>query len=73
MRLASFRAGGQDRIGISPDGKTLVEISGPRSLLELVETGQEIRESGETFSLDEVVWHPPVLPPFEDLLSGAEQ
>ncbi|MGB6943488.1 MAG: fumarylacetoacetate hydrolase family protein [Bryobacteraceae bacterium] len=63
MRLASFRAGGKDRIGISPDGSTLVEISGPCSILELVETGQEIRESGETFSLDEVVWHPPVRRP----------
>ena len=51
MRLASFRAGGQDRIGISPDGKTLLGISGARSLLELIETGQEIRESSETFWL----------------------
>ena len=63
MRLASFRAGGKDRIGISPDGHTLVEISGPRSILELIETGQEIRESGETFSLDNIVWHPPLLRP----------
>jgi 2-keto-4-pentenoate hydratase/2-oxohepta-3-ene-1,7-dioic acid hydratase in catechol pathway len=63
MRLASFRAGGKDRIGISPDGKTLAEISGARSLLELIETGQEIHQSAETHSIDDVIWNPPVRRP----------
>ena len=41
MKLASFRANGKDRIGISIDDTTLIEISGPRSILELIEEGSE--------------------------------
>jgi 2-keto-4-pentenoate hydratase/2-oxohepta-3-ene-1,7-dioic acid hydratase in catechol pathway len=63
MRLASFRAAGKDRIGISLDGSTLSEISGPRSILELIETGEDIRPSTETYSAGDVIWYPPVRRP----------
>jgi 2-keto-4-pentenoate hydratase/2-oxohepta-3-ene-1,7-dioic acid hydratase in catechol pathway len=63
VKLASFRADGQDRIGISHDGATLIEISGPRTMLELIETAQEIRESAETYSANDVIWHAPVRRP----------
>ncbi len=60
MRLASFRAGGKDRIGFSADGETLLEISGPSSLLDLIETGQQIRQTGTTYSVNDVAWYAPV-------------
>ena len=63
VKLASFRAGGRDRIGISSGGDTLIEISGPSSILELIETGREIRPTVESFSTSEVTWHPPVRRP----------
>ena len=63
MRLASFHAAGKDRIGFSPDGASLIEISGPRSILELIETGSEIVPSGEQFSVHDVSFHPPVRRP----------
>jgi 2-keto-4-pentenoate hydratase/2-oxohepta-3-ene-1,7-dioic acid hydratase in catechol pathway len=63
MRLASFHAGGKDRIGISTDERTLVEISGPRSILELIETGQKIRPTAQTFSVDDVTWYAPMRRP----------
>jgi 2-keto-4-pentenoate hydratase/2-oxohepta-3-ene-1,7-dioic acid hydratase in catechol pathway len=63
VRLASFHAGGKDRIGISHDGATLAEISGARNMLELIETGAEIHESVSIFSVDDVAWYAPVRRP----------
>jgi 2-keto-4-pentenoate hydratase/2-oxohepta-3-ene-1,7-dioic acid hydratase in catechol pathway len=63
VRLASFHAGGKDRIGVSSDGKTLIEILGPKTLLELIEDGMAIRRGAETYSVDNVVLHPPVRRP----------
>jgi 2-keto-4-pentenoate hydratase/2-oxohepta-3-ene-1,7-dioic acid hydratase in catechol pathway len=63
VKLASFHAGGKDRIGVSLDGDTLIGISGPSSILELIETAQEIRQTGETYSASEVAWYAPVRRP----------
>jgi 2-keto-4-pentenoate hydratase/2-oxohepta-3-ene-1,7-dioic acid hydratase in catechol pathway len=63
VRLASFHAGGRDRIGVSLDGATLREISSPRSILELIESGEQPRLSDETYSLSDVTWHAPVRRP----------
>jgi 2-keto-4-pentenoate hydratase/2-oxohepta-3-ene-1,7-dioic acid hydratase in catechol pathway len=63
VRLASFHARGKDRIGIVQDGATLIEFSGAHSILELIETGQQIRQSAETYSADDVVWYAPVRRP----------
>jgi 2-keto-4-pentenoate hydratase/2-oxohepta-3-ene-1,7-dioic acid hydratase in catechol pathway len=63
VRLASFHAGGKDRIGVSLDGASLIEISGPRSVLELIEAGSDILPSGEDFSVDEATFYPPVRRP----------
>jgi 2-keto-4-pentenoate hydratase/2-oxohepta-3-ene-1,7-dioic acid hydratase in catechol pathway len=63
VKLASFRAGGKDRIGISFDGAILVEISGPGSILELIETGSEVVASANKYPLNDVVWYPPVRRP----------
>jgi 2-keto-4-pentenoate hydratase/2-oxohepta-3-ene-1,7-dioic acid hydratase in catechol pathway len=63
VRLASFRAGGKDRIGIVGDDNRLLEIAGPRSILELIETGQEIRLTDRTYLVDDVTWYPPVRRP----------
>jgi 2-keto-4-pentenoate hydratase/2-oxohepta-3-ene-1,7-dioic acid hydratase in catechol pathway len=63
VRLASFHAGGKDRIGISTDERTLVEISGPRSILELIESGQEIRPTAQKYSVDDVTWYAPMRRP----------
>jgi 2-keto-4-pentenoate hydratase/2-oxohepta-3-ene-1,7-dioic acid hydratase in catechol pathway len=63
MRLASFHAGGQDRIGVSDDRETLMEIAGPRSILELIEAGAELHLTGQTFSIKDVTWHAPVRRP----------
>ena len=63
MRLASFHARGKDRIGVSLDGTTLTEIPGPRSMLELIESGQRPRPSTETYSLSDVTWYAPVRRP----------
>lgn len=52
-----------DRIGISLDGDTLIEISGPSSILELIETGREILPTAAKFSPSDVTWHPPVRRP----------
>jgi 2-keto-4-pentenoate hydratase/2-oxohepta-3-ene-1,7-dioic acid hydratase in catechol pathway len=62
VKLASFHGRGQDRIGLLRDG-AIAEISGPRSIIELIEEGAEVRESPKTFSVDEVIWHPPVRRP----------
>jgi len=63
VKLASFRAAGQDRIGISLDGDTLVEVSGPSNILDLIETGHEIRPTGATYATSDITWHPPVRRP----------
>jgi 2-keto-4-pentenoate hydratase/2-oxohepta-3-ene-1,7-dioic acid hydratase in catechol pathway len=63
VKLASFRVGGADRIGISLDGVTLVEISGPRSILELIEAGSEVVASAQKYSAEDVTWHAPVRRP----------
>jgi hypothetical protein len=71
VRLASFHADGKDRIGISKDERTRMEISGPRSIVELVETGQEIRPTAQhirrTMSLGSAD-----RAAIEDLLPGSE-
>jgi 2-keto-4-pentenoate hydratase/2-oxohepta-3-ene-1,7-dioic acid hydratase in catechol pathway len=63
VRLASFHARGKDRIGILYGGATLIEISGMHSMLELIETGQQTRESADTYSVEEVAWQAPVRRP----------
>ena len=63
MKLASFHAGGKDRIGVSLDGATLAEISSPRSILELIESGEQPHLSVETYSLRDVTWYAPVRRP----------
>ena len=63
MRLASFRAGGQDRIGFSEDGATIRGIASPASILDWIESGAKIQESGETFSAGDVEWYAPVRRP----------
>jgi len=63
VKLASFHAAGKDRIGVSPDGVSLIELSGPRTVLDLIETGSEIVPSGQQFSVDDVIFHPPVRRP----------
>ena len=63
MKLASFHAGGRDRIGVSKDGEYLNEITGPGSILELIESGAEIRADGQRFTTRGVTWHAPVRRP----------
>ena len=63
MKLASFHAGGQDRVGVSFDGLTLIGLDGPRSLLELIESGHQIRPGAETYSAQDVTWQAPVRRP----------
>jgi len=63
VRLASFQAGGRDRIGVSFDGLTLIGLDGPRSLLELIESRHEIRPGAETYSAEDVTWQAPVQRP----------
>jgi 2-keto-4-pentenoate hydratase/2-oxohepta-3-ene-1,7-dioic acid hydratase in catechol pathway len=63
VRLASFHARGKDRIGTSLDGATLIEISGPRCILELIESGEAPRLSTQTYSLSDVSWYAPVRRP----------
>jgi 2-keto-4-pentenoate hydratase/2-oxohepta-3-ene-1,7-dioic acid hydratase in catechol pathway len=63
VRLASFHVDGKDRIGISRDEHTLVEISGPRTILELIETGHEIRPTVQTYSVNDVTWYAPIRRP----------
>ncbi len=63
MRLASFHSAGKDRVGVSLDGVTLAEIPGARSMLELIETGQEIHSTGEKYSVHNVGWYAPVRRP----------
>lgn len=62
MRLASFHARGRDRIGVA-EGDRLAELAGPASILDLIESGADLRRSGETFSMDEVTWYAPVRRP----------
>jgi len=63
VKLASFRAEGQDRIGILIDESTLMEVWGPGSILELIEEGSEVVASANKYSVDDVVWYPPVRRP----------
>jgi 2-keto-4-pentenoate hydratase/2-oxohepta-3-ene-1,7-dioic acid hydratase in catechol pathway len=63
VKLASFHTGGKDRIGVSLGGDTLIGLSGPGSILELIETGQEIRQTSETYSASDVTWYAPVRRP----------
>ncbi|HTW65461.1 MAG TPA: fumarylacetoacetate hydrolase family protein [Bryobacteraceae bacterium] len=63
MKLASFRADGRDRIGFLAEGATLMEIDGPSSILDLIESEAEVRTSHETFSIEDVIWHAPVRRP----------
>jgi 2-keto-4-pentenoate hydratase/2-oxohepta-3-ene-1,7-dioic acid hydratase in catechol pathway len=63
MKLASFRAADKDRVGFSLDGVTLTEIAGSPSILDLIESSGEIRDTYETYSAAEVTWYPPVRRP----------
>jgi len=63
VKLASFHAGGQDRVGILADDTTLIEIPGAHSLLELIEAGSFAFASVAKYSVNDVVWHPPVRRP----------
>jgi 2-keto-4-pentenoate hydratase/2-oxohepta-3-ene-1,7-dioic acid hydratase in catechol pathway len=63
VKLASFHARGKDRVGVLLDGATLIEVSGVRSILELIEDGADIRQTAGTFPMDDVVWQAPVRRP----------
>ena len=67
MKLASFHGRGLDRIGVSLDGETITEISGFRSVLEVIESGPgvlaQIQRGAETFLVEDVVWYAPVRRP----------
>lgn len=77
MRLASYCADGVDRIGVSPDGETLIDLAAAgiagTDLLGVVESGQEaldaiaalLRDPPVTAQhrCDVVSWHPPVRRP----------
>ncbi len=60
MKLASFRAGGRDRIGVVR-GDAIEEIAGARSMLDLIEG--ESGAEGETFAVKDVAWYAPVRRP----------
>jgi len=74
VKLASFNAAGNDRIGVLMNDE-LVEVSasdGPRTMLELIEGGdaalERVRRNAESraatcFSPDAVHWHAPVRRP----------
>jgi len=63
VKLASFRAGGKDRIGIAIDDATLMAIPGSGSVLELIEAGSYAFTSVERYSMKDVEWYPPVRRP----------
>jgi 2-keto-4-pentenoate hydratase/2-oxohepta-3-ene-1,7-dioic acid hydratase in catechol pathway len=63
VKLASFRAGGRDRVGVSFDGSTIAGIAGASSLLELIESGTEVQPTEETYSVSEIAWYAPVRRP----------
>jgi 2-keto-4-pentenoate hydratase/2-oxohepta-3-ene-1,7-dioic acid hydratase in catechol pathway len=63
MKLASFHAGGKDRIGIAIDGTTLMAMPGLHSVLELIEAGSYAFTSVERYSMNDVAWHAPVRRP----------
>jgi 2-keto-4-pentenoate hydratase/2-oxohepta-3-ene-1,7-dioic acid hydratase in catechol pathway len=63
VKLASFRADGQDRIGISIDDTTLMEVWGPGSILELIEAGSGVVASANKYSVNDVAWYAPVRRP----------
>jgi 2-keto-4-pentenoate hydratase/2-oxohepta-3-ene-1,7-dioic acid hydratase in catechol pathway len=63
MKLASFHAGGKDRIGIAIGGTTLLEIPGGHSMLELIEAGSYAFASVERYSMNDVTWYAPVRRP----------
>jgi len=64
MKLASFRAGGKDRIGVAIDGTTLKAMPTGHSMLELIEAGSFAFASLlEKYSMNDVVWYPPVRRP----------
>ncbi len=67
MKLASFRAEGLDRVGLSADGETIHEISGFRDILDLMEAGTDtlanLKRGVETFQAGDVEWYAPVRRP----------
>ncbi len=67
MKLASFRAEGLDRVGLSADGETIHEISGFRDILDLIEAGTDtlanLKRGVETFQAGDVEWYAPVRRP----------
>jgi 2-keto-4-pentenoate hydratase/2-oxohepta-3-ene-1,7-dioic acid hydratase in catechol pathway len=63
MKLASFHAGGKDRVGIAIDGGTLMAIPGTHSVLDLIEAGSYAFTSAERYSMNDVTWHAPVRRP----------
>lgn len=71
MKLASYRAGGQDRIGFLQDGKVLLDLATDVTMLELIQAGPAllqalVTDAGKkhrTWTLDQVQWQPPVRRP----------
>jgi 2-keto-4-pentenoate hydratase/2-oxohepta-3-ene-1,7-dioic acid hydratase in catechol pathway len=63
VKLGSFHAGGKDRIGILIDDATLIEVSGPGSILELIEAGSQVVASANKYSVNDISWQPPVRRP----------
>jgi len=77
MRLASYRADGRDRIGVSLDGETLVDLAAAgiatTDLLGVIEAGPEALDriaallrdppADALHGRDAVTWHPPVRRP----------
>jgi 2-keto-4-pentenoate hydratase/2-oxohepta-3-ene-1,7-dioic acid hydratase in catechol pathway len=77
MRLACYRFADRDRIGVSPDGETLIDLAAAgivgSDLLAVIEGGADAARSIESLLKDaagkarhacsEVEWHPPVRRP----------
>jgi 2-keto-4-pentenoate hydratase/2-oxohepta-3-ene-1,7-dioic acid hydratase in catechol pathway len=62
VKLATFHARGRERIGLCEDDR-LMEIAGPGSILDLIESDAGFRRTGETFAVDDVTWRAPVRRP----------
>ena len=67
MKLASFYADGQERIGFATDdGRGLIELAqgGPRTMMDLIEAGgPRGQDGGRVFPVSEVKWRAPVRTP----------
>jgi 2-keto-4-pentenoate hydratase/2-oxohepta-3-ene-1,7-dioic acid hydratase in catechol pathway len=73
MKLTSFRTAGKERIGILTDDRTIIEIAGGLTMLELIRMGSNAAEyfdeatanpdPARTSRSDDIEWLPPILKP----------